>query len=292
LLPVLAVLASMSSVQLGATVSVRLFDRFGVAGTTWLRLVVSAAVLLVAARPRGLRRADVAAAAGLGVVMAVNMTAFAGATARIPLGTTVAVEFCGPLGVAAFGARGRSGRSPAWSVWPVTALVGVLVITRPWRIGGSTAGAIWQGLGLAALAGAGWAIYIVLVAHVGRRTQGQRGLAVALATAAVALAPLGVVQAWPALLRVGTDAGVRTALGGAVLAALLVPLGAYALEMAALRRMDQAVFGVWMALEPAIGALAGLILLGQRLALAQLPGLALVVIAGIGAQRAGRRPAG
>jgi inner membrane transporter RhtA len=69
------------------------------------------------------------------------------------------------------------------------------------------------------------------------------------------------------------------------LAALLVPLAAYALEMVALRRLDQGVFGVWMALEPAIGGLVGALLLGQHLAVWQLPGFALVVTAGIGAQR-------
>jgi inner membrane transporter RhtA len=66
----------------------------------------------------------------------------------------------------------------------------------------------------------------------------------------------------------------------------LVPLAAYALEMIALRHLDQGVFGVWMAVEPALGGLIGALLLGQRLALWQLPGFALVVTAGIGAQRA------
>ena len=44
--PVLLVIASMSSVQVGASISVPLFDRLGVAGTTWLRLLAAALVLL------------------------------------------------------------------------------------------------------------------------------------------------------------------------------------------------------------------------------------------------------
>jgi inner membrane transporter RhtA len=284
-LPVVAVLAAMASVQIGAAISVPLFDTFGVAGTTWLRLSVAALVLLAVARPHGMRRQDVAVAAGLGAVMAANAVLFSAATDRIPLGTVVAVEFCGPLAVAAFGARGGGARR---ALWPAMALAGVLLITRPWRIGGAEAGSVWLGLGCAALAATGWAAYIVLTAHVGRRSEGLRGLAVAVAASAVVLAPFGVVQAGPgvrAALAVHADGDARAALARVVLAALLVPLAAYALELTALRHLDQGVFGVWMALEPALGTLAGLVLLGQHVAAAQLPGVVLVVAAGIGAQR-------
>lgn len=289
-LAVVAVLAAMASVQVGSAVSVPLFDTFGVAGTTWLRLTVAAVVLLAVVRPRGMQRRDVAVAAGLGVVMAANAVLFSAGTDRIPLGTVVAVEFCGPLGVAAWGARGGG---PRRALWPVLALAGVLLITRPWQIGGAEAGSVWLGLGCAALAATGWAAYIVLTAHVGRRSEGLRGLAVAVAASAVALAPLGAVQAWsgvrsalaPLADGARADGDARTALALVVLAALLVPLAAYALEMTALRHLDEGVFGVWMALEPAIGTVAGLALLGQHVALAQLPGVVLVVAAGIGAQR-------
>jgi inner membrane transporter RhtA len=282
--PVLAVLASMSSVQVGAAVSVPLFATLGVAGTTWLRLAIAALVLLAVARPRALRRGDLPSAAALGVVMAANATAFSSATDRIPLGVTVAVEFCGPLSVAALRARAGGVRR---LIWPGLALVGVATLTRPWEIGGAGARATWIGLGFATVAGLGWAGYILLTTHVGQRSEGLGGLAVALAVAALALAPLGAPQVWPAV-----HAGAWHALALCTLAALLVPLAAYALEMVALRRLDQGVFGVWMALEPAIGGLVGAVLLGQHLVLRQLPGFALVVIAGVGAQWAARtRPA-
>jgi len=295
LLPVAGVVAAIACVQCGAAVSVSLFGTLGTAGTTWLRLLVAAAVLLAVARPRGMRREDVAAAALLGVVTAVNTLAFSAATDRVPLGTVVAVEFCGPLAVAALGARGRGAVRP---VWPALALVGVVVITTPWRIGGEGGARVWSGLALAGVAAVGWGGYIVLTAHVGRRSEGLQGLAVAMASAAAVLTPLGAPQAWPALRAAVTGTGVgsgvgsgvdaRTALLRVLLAALLVPLAAYALEMTALRRLDQGVFGVWMALEPAVGTAAGWALLAQRPAPAQLPGVLLVVLAGIGASR---RPA-
>jgi inner membrane transporter RhtA len=249
---------------------------------TFAALVLVAVLLARGGLPRVGRRDRPAGA--LGVVMAFNAVALSAATDRIPLGVAVAIEFTGPLSVAAFGARGGGVRR---SVWPLVALIGVVTLTRPWTIGGAMTSGTWLGLGFAAAAGAGWAAYIVLMAHVGRRSEGLTGLSLALSVAAVVLAPAGLAQALPGIRAAAT--GHSHALGALLtcaLAALLVPLGAYALEMVALRRLDRGVFGVWMALEPAIGALVGLLLLGQRPTLWQWPGFGLVVAAGIGAQRA------
>jgi inner membrane transporter RhtA len=291
--PIAAVLVSMTGVQVGVALSVPLFVTFGVAGTTWLRLSFAAVVLAVVLAARsGLSwpgRRDLPAAL-LGVVMALNAVAFSAATDRIPLGVTVAIEFTGPLTLAALGARGGGVRRAAW---PLVALIGVVTLTRPWTIGGATTSGTWLGLGFAAAAGAGWAVYIVLTAHVGRRSDGFSGLWLALTVAAAVLAPAGAARAWPGMRAAAT--GHRQALGALLtcgLAALLVPLAAYALEMAALRRLDRGVFGVWMALEPAIGALVGLLLLGQHPTSWQWPGFGLVVAAGIGAQRAASPPPG
>jgi inner membrane transporter RhtA len=162
----------------------------------------------------------------------------------------------------------------------------VLLLAQPWQLDRVGGGSAWLGLAGAAGAGAGWAVYIVLMAHVGRLVPGLQGLAVALPVAAVILAPFG---APPVLAAAG--AGDWWVLGRCALAAALVPLGAYALEVAALRQMPEPVFGVWMSLEPAFGALAGLALLAQPVAAAQLPGFALVVLAGVATQRAADRRA-
>lgn len=284
-LPVLAVLASMSSVQIGSALSVPQFPAAGVAGVTWLRLTVAAAVLVAVARPTRLTRADLPAAA-LGLVMAANAVAFSAATDRIPLGVAVAVEFCGPLALAGFGSRGSTA---ARLLVPACALGGVVLLTRPWTLGEVTATRTWLGLGCAASAGLGWAGYIVLTAHVGRRREGFAGLCIALVVAAAALAPFGLVQTWPVLRGAARGSGSALGvLGVCAAVALLVPLAAYALEMTALRRLDRSVFGIWMAFEPAIGAGAGLLLLDQRVAALQVPGFALVVLAGVTAQRLAR----
>jgi inner membrane transporter RhtA len=230
---------------------------------------VAAVVLLAVSRPRMGRRALLGAVL-LGAATAVMTLAFVQALDRLPLGTVVAVEFLGPLGVAAVRAR-----RPAAAVWPALALLGVLGLTEPW------AGAVDPvGLAWAAAAAAGWAGYLVLTQRVGAAVPGLGGLAASLGVAALLAAPVAAAPAlsgltWPLLAQ-----GVGLA--------VLVPLLPYVLELAALRRMTLAAFGTLMALEPAIATLLGLALLAQAPNPLQAAGVALVVLAGIGAQRTAR----
>jgi inner membrane transporter RhtA len=204
-------------------------------------------------------------------VSAATARTFVAATTRIPLGSTVAVELLGPIGVAAV--RGRGGRSVAWVS---LALVGVGLLTRPW-VG---SGVDLLGLALAGCATLGWAAYIVLIAQVGSRVAGLGGLAVPMVVAALAVAPLG----WP---EVTGRAGPVDVLACAGLA-LLLPLLPFTAELLALRRLPQQVFGVWMSLEPVIGTLVGLAVLGQVPRIGQLAGMLLVVGASVGAALSAR----
>jgi inner membrane transporter RhtA len=133
-----------------------------------------------------------------------------------------------------------------------------------------------SGLALAGGAAICWAGYIVLTKRVGARWSGLAGLAVALAVAAVLTLGPGVATA-------GTELVDPTVLVAGVGLALLAPLAPFALEMLALRRLPAAVFGFVMSLEPAIGALLGFALLGQRLGLAAVAALALILVASAGA---------
>src|SRR6201994_3712992 len=125
----LAVVA-MTSVQLGSALSVHLISVAGPAGTAWLRLSIGALILLVLARPslRAIRRRDLLPLVGLGVTTGLQTIAFLSAIDRIPLGTAVAIEFLGPLTVAA--ARRPSRRA---LVRPALAVAGVLRLAHPWH---------------------------------------------------------------------------------------------------------------------------------------------------------------
>jgi inner membrane transporter RhtA len=272
--PSLAI-ASLVLVQLGSALSTHLFAALTPAGSAWLRLAVAGAVLLVLVRPRpsAFGRRALAGTVLLGATTGLLSLAFIEAVARIPLGTAVAVEFLGPLGVAAVRAH-----RPAALAWPVLALAGVVALTEPW------AGDIdLAGVGLALAAAAGWAAYLVLTQAVGTEVEGLGPLAVSLSVGALVTAPLA---AGPAL------AGLTppVALAGIGLA-VLTPLLPYALELAALRRMTLTAFGTLMALEPGIATVLGLVLLAQAPTAPQAAGVLLVVAAGIGAQRTARTAA-
>jgi inner membrane transporter RhtA len=271
--PWLLAVTAMSTVQLGSALSLGLIKSAGPAGTAWLRLSIGALVFLAVARPplSLVRGRDVPALLGLGVTTGLQTIAFLAAIDRIALGTCVAIEFLGPLTVAAL--RGHSTRALAW---PALALAGVLLLTGPWRGNFDLAG-----IGLAALSGVGWATYILLTQRVGDRFDGITGLSLTVPVAAATAATMGVPQAL-GHLSFGT---IATAAG----LALLLPVLPYALEMLALRRMKPAAFGTLMALEPAFGVMLGLLVLHQRPAALQALGITLVVIAGAAAQRGGLR---
>jgi inner membrane transporter RhtA len=265
---------AMLSVQLGAALSMDLIGAVGPAGTAWLRLAIGALVFLALARPPlcAVRRRDVPALLGLGVTTGLVAIAFLAAIERIPLGTAVAIEFLGPLTVAAV--RSHSRRALAW---PALALLGVVLLTQPWL------GAIDPaGVGFAGLAGIGWGSYILLTQRIGDRFTGITGLSITVPIAAAVAAVVGIPQAAGHL-----TLGILAAAAGL---ALLLPVLPYALELLALRHMTPTAFGTLMALEPAIGVLLGLLVLHQTPSTTQVVGILLVVLAGAAAQHGGLRP--
>ena len=268
----LAVVAMLSA-QVGSALSTHLFATVGAAGIAWLRLTVGAVIFMAISRPRvrGLTRSDVGAVLALGIATGLVTVAFLSSIERIPLGTAVAIEFLGPLGVAVL-----HGPNPRRLIWPTMALAGVVLLTEPWS------GAIDPvGVMLAALAGCGWGTYIVLTQRVGDRLAGLRGLSLTIPIAAVTAAIAGIPQAAGHL-----DWEVLAAATGL---AILMPVLPMSLELLALRRLTTGAFGTLMALEPALGLILGFALLSQVPGTVQVIGIVLVVVAGVGAERSGHR---
>ena len=270
----LAVTAILS-VQLGSALSVNMIEAVGPGGTAWLRLSMGAVILLVIGRPplRSIRRPDVLPLLGLGVTTGVMTVGFLAAVEHIHLGTAVAIEFLGPLTVAALRSHNRKALA-----WPALALVGVVLLTQPWQGDFNLVGVAW-----AALAAVGWGVYILLTQRIGDRFTGIGALTLTVPIAAVAAAVVGIPQAAGHL-----SLDILAAAAGL---AILLPVLPFALEMLALRRMTPAAFGTLMALEPAVGVLLGLLILHQQTSAVQVVGILLVVFAGAAAQRGGKRPA-
>ncbi|MDR7159864.1 inner membrane transporter RhtA [Arthrobacter sp. BE255] len=269
----LAVTAILS-VQLGSALSVDLIEAVGPTGTAWLRLSMGAIILLAIVRPplRSVRRGDVLPLLGLGITTGLVTTGFLAAIEHIPLGTAVAIEFLGPLTVAAVRSHHRKAL-----IWPAVALVGVVLLTEPWQGDFNLVGVTF-----AALAAIGWAAYIFLTQLIGDRFTGIGALSMTVPVAAATAAVVGIPQAAGHL-----TFGILAAAAGL---AILMPVLPFMLEMLALRRMTPTAFGTLMALEPALGVLLGLLILHQQPSAIQVLGILLVVLAGAAAQRGGRRP--
>lgn len=264
------VIGSCISLQVGAALASHLFGVAGSNGATLLRLAMAAVVLLLAVRPdvRGWDRRQWRTVVLLGVCLASMNASFYAAIARIPLGTAVTIEFLGPLALAAFLTR----RPREW-LWVALALAGVVLLGFSEGTGGLALDP--TGVAFAAIAGVFWALYILATSAVGEAVPGQAGLAVAVTAGALLLLPLGAGGAAAALVQPGS---VLLALGTGVLASVIP----YSLEFNALRRIPARTFGVLLSMEPAIAALAGWLLLSQRLGPWGAVGVGVVVLASAG----------
>ncbi len=252
------VVGSVVSVQIGAALAKHVIHDVGPAGAAALRLVFAALVLGAIWRPR-IPRPDLPLIVGYGVTLGAMNMLFYEALARAPLGAVVTVEFLGPLAVAVAGSR-----RPRDAAVVILAGVGIVLLAR----GGGAVSLF--GLVLAALAGTCWGVYILVSAAVGRRHPGTAPLAVAMLIAALVSLPFGAAGA------------VHVGAHGILLAALVALLSSvlpYAMELEALRRLPARVFGVLMSMEPAVAALAGLVILGERLSGRQWAGVGCVMVA-------------
>jgi inner membrane transporter RhtA len=207
--------------------------------------------------------------------------------ARIPLGIAVTIEFLGPLAVAVAFSRRLTDLA-----WVAVAGCGVALLSNGWgslsahaaRDGAATGhaitGTVLAGLVFALISAACWAAYILLSRSTGQRFSGSSGLVIAMIIAAVAVTPPAAVQA----------AGPGSTLTAGVVATgvavgLLSSVIPYRLELEALRVIPTRIFGIWMSLEPAVAAFAGLVLLHQALAPREWAAVGCVVIASAGAAR-------
>jgi inner membrane transporter RhtA len=260
--PVLFVLSGIS-MYAGAAIAVGLFGHVTPSGVAWLRCLGAAVVLLAWRRPpkAAWRGRPLLLAAVFGVVTGGMNVLFYEAIARLPLGTAVALEFAGPVAVAAVGSRSRRDILAV-----VLVALGVVAIADV-RLQGSALGVVFA-LGAATA----WAGYIVLGKRVALGGSGIDSLAIGFAAATVVLSPLalgtGEVWASPRLLLLGIGVGLLST---------VIP---YALDQVVLRRLGQARFAVLLALLPVAASLTGLVALGQVPSLFEALGT-LAIVAGV-----------
>lgn len=258
--------ASIVSVQLGAAVASSLFERVGAPGTVLLRQGLAAVVLLAIARPRlvGRPRRDWLLVCVFGLVLAAMNVCFYEAVERLPLGVAVTIELFGPLGLAA--SLSRRTREFAYVL---LAAVGVVLL------GGATRHLDRGGVAFALIAAAGWAGYILLSRKTGRHFDGVDGLALAMAVATLAVAPLGVATGG---MRLFEPRALMIGLTVAMLSAAIP----FTLEIHALRSVSTRTFSVIMSTSPAVAAGMGWLVLNESVGALQAVAIGCVVAASAG----------
>ncbi len=268
-IPILFLLISIFSIQFGASLAKGLFASLTAEGTAALRLAIAAIILCSVFRPwkRRLSGKEWRAIVVYGSALGAMNTLFYLALHRIPLGVTVALEFLGPLTVALLTSRKFTD-----ILWAILAAGGILLITAPM---GFAEPLNFEGVLFALGAGVGWGLYILF----GKRA----GVSVESGTAASLGMLAGAVVTLPwSFNKVGiflADEKLIFPLVGVAIFSSAIP---YSLEMFVLKKIPVPVFGILMSLEPAAGALSGLLFLGERLAVMQWVGIGCVALASAG----------
>ena len=261
-------LASGCTQYYGAALAVGLFAVLPAASVAWWRLAVSAVILIVWRRPWRQRwtAREFGASALFGVVLATMNVVFYVAIAHLPLGTAVAIEFLGPVAVAAATGRGWRDR-----VGIALAAVGVVLLAGVQLESGLTADVV---IGLAAIfaSAAAWAGYIVLGRRIAVRRDGISSLAVGMSAGALLYSPLAI----GAVVPVFDELSLAVSIVGIAVLSSVIP---YVIEQVVLRRVSAARFAILLALLPVTAGVVGAVFLGQRPSVLEVLGTALVCVA-------------
>jgi len=277
IVPLGLALTAMVSVQIGAALAKEMFASVGALGAVALRVILATLILVAVQRPwrMALSRRELRLVLPYGVALGVMNICFYIALSTIPLGVAVALEFIGPLTVAV-----EASRRPLDLAWVALALLGIVLIHLP----AASTRLDPRGVLFALAAGACWGLYIVFGKRASALGTG-RAATLGMIVAALVVLPAGVAAASPAMLDVPL-------LLRALLVALLSSALPYTLEMFVLKRLPHRIFGILMSVEPAIAALFGLVILGERLSLVQCAAIACVILASLGSVAGARTASG
>jgi inner membrane transporter RhtA len=275
LLPILAVLGSVTALGIGTSFAKQLFPQVGSLGTTALRVGFSALILLAMWRPWRwpLSCADAISVLKYGVALGFMNLLFYMSLRTIPFGVAVAIEFSGPLAVAMLYSR-----KPVDFVWLTLAVVGLGLLLP---LGHSVAGLDPEGVIFALAAAVCWGSYIVFGKRLSHMHAGH-SVALGLTVAALTVVPFGVWHAGSALL----DPHILLFGLGVAAISSAVPIS---LEMVALKRLPQQAFGIMTSMEPAVAALLGLLMLDEYLSSLQWLAIVCIMMAAAGSSLTARR---
>ena len=280
-LPVAALIGSLITLSVGTSLAKSLFPFVGAEGTTTYRLIFSTLLLMAFWRPwrRTWSWNEAPLLVMFGATLGIMNLLFYSAIKTVPFGLAIAIEFTGPLAVALW-----SSKKPLDFVWIVLAVLGMgLILPLSQQMGADSPAALDPvGIGFALGAGFCWAMYIVIGQRVADRI-GAFATPMGMLVAAMVVTPFGISVAGASLLNVEW---MLIGLGIALLSSAIP----YSLEMYSLKHLPKQTFSILLSLEPAVGALAGWLVLAEQLNTQQLCAIGLIMAASMGsAMTAGQR---
>jgi inner membrane transporter RhtA len=270
-------MGSMASLCIGTSFAKALFPIVGAQGTTAYRIATGAIILLVIWRPWRLPLAgrDARTILRYGIALAALNLMFYMSLRTLPLGLAIALEFTGPLTLALV-----LSRRIVDFVWIAFAVAGLLLLVP-------TSHSIGQldpiGVLYALAAGVCWAAYIVFGKRAGNLHGGQ-ATSLGMTIAALIALPIGIAHAGTALFS-------PTLVVSGLIVGILSSALPYSLEMVALKGLQKKTFGILVSMEPAMGALAGGVILGEHLSVQQWFAIASIIVASVGCATTARRGA-
>jgi len=266
--PIAILLASMVCFQCGAALAKTLFPLVGASGATALRTGLGSIILFAVWPPWRVRCTGKEARVIIlyGMAMGWMNLCFYSSLKTIPLGIAVALEFTGPLAVAV-----AASRRPVDFLWIAMAVAGLLALL-PLHVDAQRLNP--AGIALALAAGALWAMYIVFGRKAGA-AHGGRITALGMLVGALMIVPIGFMENGAQLL---SPAVLPAGIGVAVVSGALP----YSFEMIAMPRIPTRVLGVLLSLDPALGAVSGLLFLGEHLSWLQWAAMMCIMAASAG----------
>jgi inner membrane transporter RhtA len=250
---------------LGPAFAALLFGRVDVLGLAWLRIASAAAVFAAWRRPwrllKSMSPSDRSKLVQLGLVLAAMNALFYLAIERLPLGTVGAIEFLGPLVLAALGVRSRR------NLVALALAVGGVYLLTDIRIADEPLGFVF------AFANAGLFVAYVVLGHgiAGRGGEGIDRLGLAMLSAVVWITPIGIVGALPALV----EPRLLLAGIGVGICSSVIP---YVTDQLAMARLTRSTFALLLSILPATAMVIGVLVLGQIPTAVEVAGVLLVVI--------------
>lgn len=187
---------------------------------------------------------------------------------RLPQGIAVGLEFIGPLALAFFSIQHRGDY-----LWVMLAILGVGLMV-PWQ-DANAENFSYLGAAMALGAGLFWASYIYFAQKVARQNIGMHALSIAIVLSALALLPMSAVHNPSALIQFEYWPQ-------ALMIALLATAIPYALDLKTLKTLTKLSYGTLSSLSPALAAIAGWLLLNERISLLQTLALVCIMCASIG----------